>query len=353
MLSTLVLVAVVAGAIALSHLTSAAPRHYEVGLSGRVPAAIAPELAAAGRSDGVAVRTRRVPAGQVVSVLRAGRVQAVLVGADRLVVLHNPDPQLRAFVLAALLAVQLKPEPVIHLSVNSLERERAASTYGRSVAFGAVILLYLALVLTGAWVATGIVEEKSGRVVEVLLSAVTPRDLLLGKLLGIGLVALGQVTAAAVTAVAAALATGSHHLLSGLFVAAPSAIAWFAVGYALSACAFAAAASLVSRQEDLPGVTTPLNAVIAATFFAALEAAQQTSGSLTRLLSLLPPFSVMLMPVRLIEGAPELWEVAVAGALALVALVGAVALAVVAYSRSVLRTGGRVRLAVALGLREG
>lgn len=339
-LSTLAVVVVAAGAITLSHLLGGAPRHYNLGVTSGVPARVSQAIVSEGSRTGVSVSVRKLPATSVNAAVRAGSVQAVLESGNRLVVSSSADSQLRALVQTGLVAAELAPEPVP--TVTAVSVQGSGAVQARNFAFGAAILLYVALVLTGTWVATGIVEEKSNRIAEVVLSSVRPRELLLGKLLGIGLVALGQVAAAAATAVLAALATGSSHLPNGLVGAAASLVGWFAIGYALSACAFAAAASLVSRQEDLPAVTTPLNAVTGAAFFAAMSAAQHPGGSLTRVLSVLPPFSALLMPVRMIGGEVSGWEVAGAVALALAALGGALMLATAIYSGAVLRSGSPI-----------
>jgi len=224
----------------------------------------------------------------------------------------------------------------------------SAHASAREVAFGAAILLYVGLVFAGSWVASGIVEEKSSRVVEVMLSAVRPEELLAGKLLGIGVVALGQVAAAVAAAVTAGLATGSLDLPNGIAVAAVSVFGWFVLGYALYACAFAVAASLVSRQEDLPAVTTPLNAVMIAAFLTAMTAAERPDGLPARMLSLVPPFSPLLMPVRVAAGGVAAWEPAVAVLLALVAIAAAVRVAGAVYARSALHAGARIPLRAAL-----
>jgi ABC-2 type transport system permease protein len=224
----------------------------------------------------------------------------------------------------------------------------AAHASAREVAFGAAILLYVALVFAGSWVASGLVEEKSSRVVEVMLSAVRPEELLAGKLLGIGVVALGQVAAAVAAAVTAGLAAGSLDLPHGIAAAALSVFGWFVLGYALYACAFAIAASLVSRQEDLPAVTTPLNAVMVAAFLTAMTAAERPDGLPARVLSLVPPFSPLLMPVRVAAGGVAAWEPAVAMLLALAAIAAAVRVAGAVYARSALHAGARIPLRAAL-----
>jgi ABC-2 type transport system permease protein len=222
----------------------------------------------------------------------------------------------------------------------------------RNVAFGAAILLYAALVLAGTWVASGVVEEKSSRVIEVMLAAVRPGELLAGKLLGIGLVALGQVAAAATAAATTAIAVGSLDLPRSIPLVALAVVGWFALGYALYACAFAAAASLVSRQEDVPTVTTPLNVVMIASFLTAMTAAGRPDGLAAQVLSVVPPFSPLLMPVRVAAGGVPAWQTVTAVVLALAALVAVTRAAVAVYAGSTLRTGARSSLLGTLARRS-
>ena len=118
----------------------------------------------------------------------------------------------------------------------------------------------------GQAVAQGVTEEKSSRVVELLLTTVSPRRLLAGKVLGIGLLGLGSVLLPG----AAALAAGSLAGGAGLPSAAPKTVAlvvlWFVLGYVFYSVAFAAVGALVSRQEDLATAHMPINFVSMAGF---------------------------------------------------------------------------------------
>ena len=99
--------------------------------------------------------------------------------------------------------------------------------------------------------APSVTEEKSSRVVELLLTTLSPRRLLAGKVLGIGLLGLAQLLLAGGAALAAGQLAGG----AGLPSAAPEAVAlvllWFVLGYVFYSVAYAAVGALVSRQEDL------------------------------------------------------------------------------------------------------
>ena len=132
---------------------------------------------------------------------------------------------------------------------------------GGQIAAGYVagILLFLALQTTAQLVSQGVVEEKSTRVVELLLSTIRPWQLMAGKVTGIGVIGLLQVVAVIAAAAGTALALGlldTSSLDLGATIA--WALVWFVVGFITYSLALAALASLVSRQEDVASVTAPV-----------------------------------------------------------------------------------------------
>lgn len=216
------------------------------------------------------------------------------------------------------------------------------------VAIIGVVLLYGLLVLFAQFVAQGVVEEKASRVVELLLATMRPWQLLAGKILGLGLLGLGQIVVIGVVGVVGALALDLVDVPGELIGTVATVVAWFVLGYAFYACVFAVAASLVSRQEDLGSVLTPASMLLVAGFFVALQAAGDPGGTLARVTSLVPGLSPLVMPVRQAAGEAAGWEVA----LAVVLMLGAIGLAVRlggrVYAGALLRTGGRTRLREAL-----
>ncbi|WP_018547827.1 ABC transporter permease [Streptomyces sp. LaPpAH-108] len=214
---------------------------------------------------------------------------------------------------------------------------------------GASGLLYLFLVLFGIVVAQSVVEEKSSRVVELLLSAVRPWQLLIGKVIGVGVVGAVQlvvVGGAAVTAVqAAGLLT-----LPDLGVGTLGWVAvWYVLGFFLFATMLAAAAARVSRQEEVQSVVQPVMLLMAAPFVLGISLlTKDPMHPLVEALSLIPPFSPILMPTRMVMGTAAPWEAVLAVVLTLAAVAVLVRFGGRIYSNSVLRTGARVRLGEAL-----
>jgi ABC-2 type transport system permease protein len=217
----------------------------------------------------------------------------------------------------------------------------------RAIVVLGTIILYLSLVAYGGWVTSGVLEEKSSRVVEVILSAVRPRELLAGKVIGIGLLGLGQFAAVAVAGTIAAIAVGRH-----LPPSTPWAIAlivgWFFLGYAFYCCAFAAAGAASSRQAEAPTVAGPLTLLILLGYLASLAIQSNPDGVLARITPFVPPLAPMAMPARMLLGHAAPWELPASAAVTLAATYGLVRLAGRAYSGTILRFGSRVSLREAL-----
>jgi ABC-2 type transport system permease protein len=208
------------------------------------------------------------------------------------------------------------------------------------------ILIYVGLLSYGQAVAQGVVEEKTSRVVEILLSTIRAWQLMAGKVLGIGVVGLAQLAiilgAGALTAAATGVLSLPTSVAAGTIV---WAIVWYLLGYFLYALLFAAAGALVSRQEDVGSVTMPLMMLIIVPYVIGISALPaDPENGLVRTLSLIPLFSPMLMPMR------EAMGVATAGELIFsVALTAALVAALVRvtgriYSNAVMRMGARIRV---------
>ena len=134
-----------------------------------------------------------------------------------------------------------------------------------------VVLSFLTLVFYGLWVASGVVAEKANRVMELLISAATAPQLVIGKIGGIGLAGLTQVSLVLAPAVVALLLSGRiGNAVLNIEDAAPSLgglspgllvafLVFFTLGFALYAALYAGAGSLISRPEDLQIIALPLS----------------------------------------------------------------------------------------------
>jgi len=236
----------------------------------------------------------------------------------------------------------LDPPPLAVRTVDEAAEDR------QGFAFIALIVLYGQLITYGIWVATGVVEEKTSRIVEILLATIRPRELLTGKVLGIGLVGLGQLLFIGAVGLILAAASDTVEVGGRELSALPILLAWFVLGYALYACAFAVVGALVPRQEDVQSAATPVMLAILASFFLSFQAVGDPSSTLAQVLSFVPVSSPLVLPVRLIAGDVAIWQVVVSVLLLLASIAALIAVAGRVYGNAVLQTGGKVRLADAL-----
>ena len=143
-----------------------------------------------------------------------------------------------------------------------------------------MLALYTQLLTFGYLLASGVVEEKASRVVEVLLATIRPKDLLAGKIIGLGLLGLGQLAVMTTVGLAAAAASGALDVSGDVIGAAALAVGWFVLGYAFYSGLFACAGALVPRQEELQASMTPLTMLILISFFLSFAVLDDPDGTL-------------------------------------------------------------------------
>ena len=216
----------------------------------------------------------------------------------------------------------------------------------RIAALVGTFILYMSILVFGQFVATGTVEEKQNRVVEVVLSRVKPAQILVGKVLGIGALGLAQLLVLAATvAVVISIIEIPEVSLPGLGAEIiGGVIFWFLLGYTLYAFINATLGATVSRQEDLGSVAILPGLLVVPGFFIALRAIENPDLLLVRLASFFPPWTPIVMPVRSAVGDAPFWEVALSVVLVLAAIYLLVQIGARVYSGALLRTGGKVKL---------
>jgi ABC-2 type transport system permease protein len=237
---------------------------------------------------------------------------------------------------------------VPEVAVTALDPDEDADGQRVVVAIIGIAVLYSLLILFGQFVAQGVVEEKSSRVVELLLATMKPWQLLAGKICGLGVLGLGQIVVIAVVGVGGALAFDLVDIPGDLVGTAISVVLWFVLGYAFYAAIFAVAASLVSRQEDLGTVLTPTTLVLVGAFIVGIQAASDPGGTLAAVTSYVPGLSPLVMPVRQAAGDVAVWQVGLSVVLMLVAIALVVRLGGRVYAGALLRTGGKTKIREAL-----
>ncbi|MDQ3717482.1 MAG: ABC transporter permease [Actinomycetota bacterium] len=216
------------------------------------------------------------------------------------------------------------------------------------VAFVSILLLYTLLIFFGQFIAQGVVEEKASRVIEVLLAAVRPWQLLAGKIIGLGVLALSQLVLICAAGLGGAIAFDILTVPGAAIATVVQVLGWFLLGFTLVAALFAVCGALVSRQEDLQSVLLPMTLILVAALVLAITAGQNPDGSLARVTSFVPVLSTMVMPVRVATGSVAWWEIALSVALTVLAIVVVVRIGGRIYAGALLGKGGRVKIKDAL-----
>ncbi|MEV8349127.1 ABC transporter permease [Streptomyces niveus] len=303
-------------------------------------------------------------------LLRDGDVAAVISGDTAnptMTVERETDPDLLAVVNAAVAEERttreleregVDPVDFAQRVASSATQTKALEPSGNSAAeqFALILsstgLLYFFFIVYGIMLAQGVVEEKTSRVVELLLSSIRPWQLLAGKLIGVAVVGVTQLVLLGGAAVVLAEGTGAISLPTAVAGTLVTMGVWFLLGFFLFAAMLAAAAARVSRQEDLQAVVQPVMVLITTPFVLGIALLSKNAHDpVIEWLSLVPPLSPILMPARMLLGIAPAWQVAVSLVLAVAALAGLTRIAGRMYANSVLRSGSRVPLAESLRLR--
>lgn len=226
------------------------------------------------------------------------------------------------------------------VSTTILRGDADRAGVAKAVGFALALLFYMASFTFGLALANSVVEEKASRIVEIITTKISVRELLAGKVLGNLVLAFAQMAVFVGVGLVGLTFTDYDRFLPVVSGAIGWFTAFFVVGFGLLACLWAVAGALASRTEDVQSTSTPLTMLTLAVFFSAMLA----TGTVKTVLSFVPPFSAILMPVRVLEGSAPWWQALVALAV-LVATAGLVVVAAARlYQRSLLQTQGRLSL---------
>lgn len=301
----------------------------------------------------VTVQTEQAVAGlgeavEIVPVADADAARrAVLDGqADAAVIMSTASPTGLAVVAEreapTSLVQALSQPPAVELLDPNAPHPGLVSLIGS--AFG--LVFFMTALTSGLVIAQSVIEEKQTRIVEILLAAVPARAILAGKIIGNSLLAFGQVTLYALVALIGMEVNRQRLNLDGLGMPILWFVVLFTIGFVVIASLYAAAAALVSRQEDLGQVSSPIMMLIMLPYFAIIF----FSGSPLALaiMSYVPFSAPVAVPMRVYLGQITLSEIFLSVAILVATTVLAIWFAARVYERSVLKTGQAVKWSDAL-----
>jgi len=212
-------------------------------------------------------------------------------------------------------AVLARATSPVSLETSRVSNGKLSGESGESsfiLAYVMSFLLYMALLLYGTQVMGSVVEEKTNRIMEVLVSSLTPFELMLGKVIGVGSVALLQL---GIWTGSAKLLTSQRAAIAGLLGASPSDamsmpipaisgdllavyLTFFVLGFFLYSAAYAAVAATVSTQQEAQQAAMPVTLCIVAGLMLMFGLLDEPNGTLARTMSLIPLFAPFVTPVR-------------------------------------------------------
>jgi ABC-2 type transport system permease protein len=362
------MVLILAGMFAVSLVGRPAPS-ASVTVAGDGPAGLVDEVQRVAADLGVdVVVVDSASVEQARQAVQSGSVDAALINGDTIVAVGAPSPSVDAVLRGAATAtarvvaaeqlglsesaVNTVIQPVIVVvedlstagPVDELEVARGLA------AFMSVVILFILVMAFGQFVGSAVVEEKQTRVAELVLAKVSTAAMLVGKVLGVGGLGLVQLVILGMTYAFGLWAFGDGSAGLDLFRLGLGSLAWmtlwFVIGYAMYSFVFATMGATVSRLEDLQSLTYVPSVLLLPAYAVAAASLTGAASPLLAPMSMVPIWSPLLMPFRIVTGDAVWWEV-------LVALVGSAAFIAFlvwfgarVYRGAALRTGGRV------GLRE-
>jgi ABC-2 type transport system permease protein len=294
-----------------------------------------------------------------------GDISVAINGLDELIFKENVQTRLAAVAIGGVAAAQrevtaaemgLSPEEFnsllvpVEFSQRTLEPSETAADQARQTgALVGLLLLYMSLLMFGQFVMMGIMEEKQTRVVEVVLSRVKPTQVLIGKVIGIGILGLVQIIALG----AAAIFTLSVVDIADVDIAGigleifGTLVLWYLLGYAFYSVMYGTLGATISRQEDMQGVAMLPVLLILPGFFLGQMALVSPDGSWVRIASFIPVWSPMVMGVRATVSAVPIWELVVSVLLIVLTTYGLVRLGGRIYRGAILHSGAKIKLRTA------
>ena len=348
--------------IAVIVLPSAAgqTKTYHVGLAGAVPPGTVTALTAQANAADEKIDTSRygtVAEGE--HAVRDREVDVLLIDGNRLEWRGTPDSTLTAVIANAVQAIHIR-EQADRLGISSEELARVlvpvtltsrsigtadnADEDANTVGFIAVGALFMMISFYAGFVLTGVVQEKSNRVAEVLLARMPAREVLAGKVLGIGAVGLAQFALVAVTAGITVQVTNQADAPNIPGDVLAWTVVWFVLGYLLYSVVYAALGATTSRIEDAQSAIAPVTGLLILSYLAVLYAQENPDAPATVVLSYFPATAPMVMTYRLALGAVPTWQIISSALLMVLVIWALVRIAGRVYSGALLRVGGRVPL---------
>ncbi|WP_406054729.1 ABC transporter permease [Kribbella sp. NBC_00889] len=333
---------------------------YHVGMSGAAPDGVVTALVEQARAVNHGLEVTRYPSvADGERAVRDKKIDVLLVDGTRVEWRTESDSTLTAAIASAVQAVHVRDQAdrlgissdklaqllvPVSLTSRTLGAAHTADKDANTVGFIAVGVMYVAISFYAGFVLTGVVQEKANRVAEVLLARMPAREILAGKVVGIGVVGLAQLAVIGGAAVTTAAFRGGADAPSIPGDVLAWTCLWFVLGYLFYSVLYAAIGATTSRIEDAQAAIAPITGLMLLSYFGVIYAEENPDAVVTILLSYFPPTAPVVMTYRVAVHAVPGWQMMTAATFMVIAMWGLIRLAGRIYSGALLRFGGRVPL---------
>ena len=290
-----------------------------------------------------------------------GIVDVVLVDGEEIVAEREPGPRTEFIINEAtrsarfgeqvaaagitqdqLDAIDAAQEP---LPVRSLQDDAESFFNGFGAASVGVVLLFMGISIYGGTVLTGVLEEKTSRVVEVVMSTVRPWQLLAGKVVGLGLMGFAQLSLMVALGLIAVSVSDLVDVPTTAIGLSLWLVFWFILGFGFFSVLYAMSGSLAGRLEDAQSTAAPTGLLVLVGYLGTFAGVMTNpDGVFAKVASVLPPFSPFAMPALIAVEEAAVWQLVLAPLVMVVGIVFIVRLAGRIYSGAVMHTGEKLKL---------
>lgn len=254
-----------------------------------------------------------------------------------------------------LMKLGLEPDALLKITPNFLfavEQTDEQEIHGNIYVMMLIsIVLFYAVYFCAYQVSVSITTEKTSKIIETLTTSTSPRNIVLGKTIGIGLVGLFQLVLIVGTAIVSANLFLDHEMLGQLLdlsnftpYLAVVTILYFILGYAVYAMLYALTGSTVSKPEDIQAANTPIAFIVMIGFYLAYFTLTDPTSSLNVFAALFPISSPFCMPIRIMMGLASVPEVLLSIVILIATIMLIAHIAIRIYSNAILNYGTKMSL---------
>lgn len=239
--------------------------------------------------------------------------------------------------------------------VNVIQTDDNAASGNIFISMMLSIALFYAIYFCAYQVSTSITTEKTSKIMETLVTSTSPKTIVLGKTLGIGLVGIAQVLIIGATAILSANLFLDQEILKGLFDMSSltpafyiATLAYFLLGYFMYAFLYALTGSMVTKPEDIQSANGPIAIIVVIGFYLAYFSMMNPASDINLFAAIFPFSSPFCMPLRILMGSAKTGEIITSVAVIIISIIVIAKISIKIYSSAILNTGTKMNFKSAL-----